>query len=153
MTRPAVRRFTFDSFRARERGRRGRAFSEDEENEAEGCLGSAVLVIPHFCLTDETLRLVPCYRLCHSGVMPQGKHKGARVVLTLDHDAYARWQAHAAALGLPTATLLRQLLEMSEPVAAEMVAQLDRIRQPDSTIDEVLGPILMRTLRNLDKND
>lgn len=83
--------------------------------------------------------------------MPQGKHKGARVVLTLDQDAYARWQSHAAALGLPTATLLRQLLETSEPVAAEMVAQLDRIRQPDSTIDEILGPILLRTLRNMDK--
>jgi len=87
----------------------------------------------------------------YSGVMPQGTHKGARVVLTLDRDAYARWQAHAAALGMPTATLLRQLLELSEPVAADMVAQLERIRQPDSTLDEVLGPILLRTLRNLDK--
>lgn len=83
--------------------------------------------------------------------MPQGIHKGARVVLTLDRDAYARWQAHAAALGMPTATLLRQLLEVAEPTAAEMVAQLERIKQPDSTIDEVLGPILLRTLRNLDK--
>ncbi len=83
--------------------------------------------------------------------MPQGKHKGARVVLTMDRDVYARWQAHAAALGLPTATLLRQLLELTEPVAADMVGQLDRIRQPDSTIDEILGPILLRTLRNMDK--
>lgn len=83
--------------------------------------------------------------------MPQGKHKGARVLLTLDHDSYARWQAHAAALGLPTATLLRQLLEQTEPVAAEMVAQLDRIRQPDTTADEILGPLLLRALRNMDK--
>lgn len=87
----------------------------------------------------------------YSGYMPQGKHKGARVVLTLDKEAYARWQSHAAALDMPTATLLRQLLELSEPVAAEMVGQLERIRQPDSTLDEVLGPILLRTLRHLDK--
>lgn len=83
--------------------------------------------------------------------MPQGKHKGIRVLLTLDRDAYARWQSHAAALGMPTATLLRHLLDVSEPVTAEMVAQLERIKQPDSTIDEILGPILVRTLRNLDK--
>lgn len=111
----------------------------------------AVLVIPHFCLTGETQRLVSALLSAYSGVMPQGTHKGARVVLTLDRDSYARWQAHSAALGLPTATLLRQLLEVSEPVAAEMVAQLDRIQQKDSTVDEILGPILLRLLRNMDK--
>ncbi len=82
--------------------------------------------------------------------MPQGVHKGARVVLTLDRDAYARWKEHAAALNMPTATLLRQLLELSEPSMAEMVANLDRIKQAES-LDEVLGPLLLRTLRNLEK--
>jgi len=83
--------------------------------------------------------------------MPQGKHKGARVLLTLDKDAYARWQAYAAAMGMPTATLLRELLEIAEQPMAELVGNLERLKQPGANVDEILGPILLRALRTLDE--
>lgn len=74
------------------------------------------------------------------------------MLLTLDRDAYARWQASAAALGMPTATLLRQMLEMAEEPMTELVGNLERLKEPGASADEILGPILLRALRNLDKS-
>lgn len=126
----------------------GRAFVVGRLSCLEGVGESAVLVIPHFCLTGETLRLASGYRLTYSGYMPQGKHKGARVILTMDRDRFAEWKRLAEAAGLPVATMMRETLDAALPSIVEVHAAVQQFQNEPEVMDEVMGRIVWQAIKS-----
>lgn len=79
--------------------------------------------------------------------MPQGKHKGVRVVLTVSQENYAEWKRLAEAAGLPVATMMRETLDMALPSISDVWAAVEKHRGEPEALDEVMGRILWQAVK------
>lgn len=81
--------------------------------------------------------------------MPQGKHKGSRVLLTLDKDAYAHWKDCAEKLDMPTATLLRQVLEAAREPMGEVADAAEAMRSGEIDTDALLARLMLGLVKDI----
>lgn len=113
------------------------------------------LVILHICLTGEILRLALLTASPYSGYMPQGKHKGVRVLLTLDPERYAEWKEMAEAAEMPVATMLRETLDMAQPSIAEVWKAVrvfkDEPKELDQAMSEIMGRVMWGAIKDIKK--
>lgn len=92
--------------------------------------------------------------------MPQVAPSGrVRVLLTMDSGEYDDWKAHADALGMPTATLLRLVLSELSGSIGEVAAffRMAREKNPEGPsmeeLDDLAAKLLWRTLKELPSRD
>lgn len=83
--------------------------------------------------------------------MARGKHKGARVLLTLDKDSYETWKSYAEALNMPTATLLREVLEMAEKPMGEVAEAAEALKKGEIDVDALLGRLMLGLVQDIRK--
>ena len=81
--------------------------------------------------------------------MPQGKHKGVRVVLTLEPESYEVWKSYAAKMDMPTATLLREVLETAREPMGEVVEASAALRSGEIDVDALLGRLLLGVVKEI----
>lgn len=85
--------------------------------------------------------------------MPAGVHKGVRVLLTIDRETHARWKDYAESLDMPVASLLRHVLELNEPTMQALASSTKALKSGEEDIENVLGPILFRSIMQVIKDD
>jgi hypothetical protein len=79
--------------------------------------------------------------------MPQGKHKGVRVVLTVDQERYEEWKRLSGAAEMPVATMMRESLDMILPSLIEVHDLVHKHKEEPEVMEEMMGRILWRTIK------
>lgn len=79
--------------------------------------------------------------------MPQGVHKGQRVVLTVDREEYAAWKELSEKTEKPVATIMREVLSLTLPSMTEVIDVMDNYKDDPEAFDEMMGRLLWKLLK------
>lgn len=83
--------------------------------------------------------------------MPSGKHTGVRTNVTLPKEIDAKYVQMAEALGMPKASLLREVLSSAVPQMGHATNALNALKEKPEQAEDILARLLWDALKEIPK--